>query len=98
MPKGNHVRLAEEGVIGALVDLARTECSVVRRNCASALRSMTCKAEVRELLIASGAIKVILDDAQNQVGLALRSPRFTLPRSLARLAGQAVGAPRCPRA
>lgn len=28
---------------------------------------MTCKAEVRELLIVSGAITVILDDAQNQV-------------------------------
>eukprot|EP00752_Nemacystus_decipiens_P010361 g9231.t1 len=63
---GNHVQLAEEGVIPALIDLAKTECPVVRRNCASALRSMTCKAEVRQLLIASGAIKVILDDATNQ--------------------------------
>lgn len=65
--QGNHVLLAEEGVIPALIDLAKTECQVVRRNCASALRSMTCKACVRELLIASGAIKVILDDATNQV-------------------------------
>lgn len=65
--QGNHVQLAEEGVIPALIELARTECPVVRRNCASALRSMTCKAEVRQLLIASGAIKVILDDATNQV-------------------------------
>ena len=31
------------------------------------MRSMTCKAEIRQLLIASGAIKVILDDATNQV-------------------------------
>lgn len=65
--QGNHVQLAEEGVIPALIELAKTECPVVRRNCASALRSMTCKAEVRQLLIASGAIKVILDDATNQV-------------------------------
>lgn len=65
--QGNHVRLAEEGVIPALIDLAKTECRTVRRNCASALRSMTCKAEVRELLVVSGAITVILDDAQNQV-------------------------------
>lgn len=65
--QGNHVQLAEEGVIPALIDLAKTECPVVRRNCASAMRSMTCKAEVRQLLIASGAIKVILDDATNQV-------------------------------
>lgn len=54
-------------MIPALIDLAKTECPVVRRNCASAMRSMTCKAEVRQLLIASGAIKVILDDATNQV-------------------------------
>lgn len=65
--QGNHVQLAEEGVIPALIDLAKTECPVVRRNCASAMRSMTCKAEIRQLLIASGAIKVILDDATNQV-------------------------------
>lgn len=65
--QGNHVRLADEGVIPALIDLAKTDCRIVRRNCASALRSMTCKAEVRELLIVSGAITVILDDAQNQV-------------------------------
>lgn len=65
--QGNHVQLAEEGVIPALIDLAKTECPVVRRNCASAMRSMTCKAEVRQLLVASGAIKVILDDATNQV-------------------------------
>lgn len=65
--QGNHVQLAEEGVIPALIDLAKTDCPVVRRNCASAMRSMTCKAEVRQLLIASGAIKVILDDATNQV-------------------------------
>lgn len=65
--QGNHVQLAEEGVISALIDLAKTECPVVRRNCASAMRSMTCKAEIRQLLIASGAIKVILDDATNQV-------------------------------
>ncbi|CAM9901915.1 unnamed protein product, partial [Ectocarpus sp. 12 AP-2014] len=63
---GNHVQLAEEGVIPALIDLAKTDCPVVRRNCASAMRSMTCKAEVRQLLVASGAIKVILDDATNQ--------------------------------
>lgn len=54
-------------MISALIDLAKTECPVVRRNCASAMRSMTCKAEIRQLLIASGAIKVILDDATNQV-------------------------------
>lgn len=67
MEQGNHVQLAEEGVIPALIDLAKTECPFVRRNCASAMRSMTCKAEVRQLLVASGAIKVILDDATNQV-------------------------------
>lgn len=65
--QGNHVQLAQEEVIPALLDLAKTECPVVRRNCASAMRSMTCKKDVRQLLIASGAIKVILDDAKNQV-------------------------------
>ncbi|CAM9093459.1 unnamed protein product, partial [Hapterophycus canaliculatus] len=63
---GNHIQLAEEGVIPALIDLAKTDCPVVRRNCASAMRSMTCKADVRQLLIVSGAIKVILDDATSQ--------------------------------
>lgn len=65
--QGNHDQLAQEGVIPALMNLAQTNCPVIRRNCASAMRSMTCKADVRQLLIASGAIKVILDDTRIQV-------------------------------
>ncbi|CAN0002124.1 unnamed protein product, partial [Choristocarpus tenellus] len=62
---GNHVRLAKEGAIPALINLAEGESrGDVRCNCASALRSMTCKADVRELLVESGAINVILEDAQ----------------------------------
>ena len=88
--QGNHVQLAEEGVIPALIDLAKTECPMVRRNCASAMRSMTCKAEIRQLLIASGAIKVILDDATNQVILILRRrPPYSPRRSRAYLSFRA---------
>ena len=65
--QGNHAQLAREGTVLALIDLAKTECPVVRRNCASAMRSMTCKAEIRQFLIASGTIEVILDDTKNQV-------------------------------
>jgi hypothetical protein len=43
--------------------------TAVRHNCASALRSLTCKAEIRTLLIEAGAISVILDDAQVTVTL-----------------------------
>jgi hypothetical protein len=45
--------------------------TAVRHNCASALRSLTCKAEIRTLLIEGGAISVILDDAQVTVTLVL---------------------------
>jgi hypothetical protein len=64
----------QDGVVPALVALGRVTDDVffssdgqdtaVRHNCASALRSLTCKAEIRTLLIEGGAISVILDDAQ----------------------------------
>ncbi|CAM9405226.1 unnamed protein product, partial [Discosporangium mesarthrocarpum] len=63
---GNHVRLADEGAIPALIELAAADNRDIKRNCASALRSMTCKAQVREVLVESGAINVILEDAQEQ--------------------------------
>jgi hypothetical protein len=76
-----HFKTNQDGVVPALVALGRVTDDVffssdgqdtaVRHNCASALRSLTCKAEIRTLLIEGGAISVILDDAQVTVILIL---------------------------
>ncbi|CAM9662106.1 unnamed protein product, partial [Phaeothamnion confervicola] len=55
--------LAANGVIEAAVALAAVPDWQTRHNCAIALRSMTCRADIRQLLVGSGAVDVILKDS-----------------------------------
>eukprot|EP01042_Synura_sphagnicola_P030992 gene30992-39904_t len=67
----NQDAMVADGVIRALVELASTERLVtsgtepskaVRQNCAAALRSMTFNDHMRQELLESGAISIILDE------------------------------------
>lgn len=60
---GNHEQLVAEGVIPCLVQLGQLQDRSIQHNSASALRSLTCKANIRKSLVEHRATDVILHDA-----------------------------------
>ena len=63
----NQRKMASDGVIDTLVELAGLEDETTRQNCACALRILTYNTSTRELLVSSGAIDVILADSESSL-------------------------------